>query len=401
MTERKAEKSTNRLIGALEAARWDLGLAAATVGLVLFGLVMVYSASGFQEKPYRFLVNQLQWAVLGFVVMGALRRVDYHRYAQPSVVYGLLGVCVALLVAVLFFPARNGAHRWMSIAGFSAQPSELAKIALILFLARFLAQREEEGEIGSFGVTVLPACVIAGVLAALIMKEPDLGTTLMLGVIFVALAFVAGVPMRHLLKLAPLALPVAYLFIFRVGWRWDRVLTFLHPDRDPQGRGFQVMQSLIAVGSGGVHGLGLGESKQKLYYLPEPHADFIFAVIAEELGFVGAASVVLAFGFFLWRGLRASRRAPERFGQLLGLGLTTMIMAQAFFNISVALSLVPTKGIPLPFISAGGSSLVLMLAAVGILLNLSEQGAERERGREGLKGGVKGWGAARREPRVA
>ena len=401
MTERKAEKSTNRLFGALEAARWDLGLAAATVGLVLFGLVMVYSASGFQEKPYRFLVNQLQWAVLGFAVMGVLRRVDYHRYAQPSVVYGLLGVCVVLLIAVLFFPARNGAHRWMSVAGFSAQPSELAKIGLILFLARFLAQREEEGEIGSFGMTVLPACVIAGVLAALIMKEPDLGTTLMLGVIFVALAFVAGVPMRHLLKLAPLALPVAYLFIFRVGWRWDRVLTFLHPDRDPQGRGFQVMQSLIAIGSGGVHGLGLGESKQKLYYLPEPHADFIFAVIAEELEFVGAASVVLAFGFFLWRGLRASRRAPERFGQLLGLGLTTMIMAQAFFNISVALSLVPTKGIPLPFISAGGSSLVLMLAAVGMLLNLSEQGAEVGRAGEGARGGGRGWGAGRREPRVA
>jgi cell division protein FtsW len=191
--------------------------------------------------------------------------------------------------------------------------------------------------------------------------------------------FAGGVPITQLLKLVPLPLIGVYLFIFRVGWRWDRIVAFLNPEGDPLGKGFQVLQSKIAVASGGVYGLGLAEGKQKLFYLPEPHADFIFAVIAEELGLIGAATVVLVFGFFLWRGLRVSRRAPDRFGQLLALGLTTMVIAQAFFNISVVLSLVPTKGIPLPFVSAGGSSLLFTLAAVGMLLNISRQ--EDEAGR--------------------
>jgi cell division protein FtsW len=380
---RSSDTASGGLFSGFDGLRWDLWLASSAIGLVLFGLVMVYSASGFEEGSHRLLLGQFQWAMLGFAVMALLTRIDYHHLARPGVVYGLLAVCVALLVAVLFFPARNGAHRWMRIHGWSAQPSELAKLALILFLARFLSQREDARELKSFGMTVLPACVVAGLLAALIMKEPDLGTTAMLGVIFLTVMFVAGVPSRHLLKLAPLAMVVIYWSVFRVGWRLDRVLTFLHPDRDPQGRGFQVMQSLIAVGSGGLNGRGLGDSIQKLYYLPEPHADFIFAVVAEELGVIGAATVVAVFCFLLWRGLSVSYQAPETFGRLLGLGLTTMIIAQAFFNISVVLSLVPTKGIPLPFISAGGTSLVLTLGSIGILLNISEHGGRVKRSRDG------------------
>jgi len=374
-----AENSTRGLLRTLEEVRWDLWLAVTTLGLVLFGVVMVYSASGFLASErfgstHYFLIRQIAWAALGLGAMVIAMRVDYHRYAQPAVVYGLLGVSVFLLVLTLFFPARNGAHRWITYGSWSAQPSELAKIALIIFLARFLSRREEEGEIEGFWTTMLPACAATGLLAALIMKEPDLGTTAMLGVIFVVMMFAGGVPLRQLFKLAPVLLVGGYLFIFRVGWRWDRITAFINPELDPRGKGFQVLQSLIAVGSGGVSGLGLAEGKQKLFYLPEPHADFIFAVIAEELGMIGAATLVLVFGFLMWRGLRASRRAPERFGQLLAVGVTAMIIAQAFFNISVVLSLVPTKGIPLPFVSHGGSSLLFALAAVGMLLNVSEQG---------------------------
>jgi len=373
--------STTGILGALENIRWDLWLAVTTIGLVLFGVIMVYSASGavaaerFGGAHY-FLTRQLMWVALGLGAMMIAMRVDYHYYEQPVVIYGLLGLSVFLLTLALFFPARNGAHRWITFGSWSAQPSELAKIALIIFLARFLTRREEEGEVEDFKLTMLPACVVVGLLAALIMKEPDLGTTLMLGVVFLVMIFAGGVPIKHVLKLSPLLLPAIYLFIFRTGWRWERILVFLHPERDPLGKGFQVMQSLIAVGSGGVSGAGLAEGKQKLFYLPEPHADFIFAVIGEELGLIGGATLILVFGFFMWRGFVISKRAPDRFGQLLALGLVTMIIAQAFFNISVVLSLVPTKGIPLPFVSYGGSSLLFALAAVGVLLNISRQRSE-------------------------
>jgi cell division protein FtsW len=373
-----AENSTTGMLNALEEVRWDLWLAVTTIGLVLFGVVMVYSASGaiagarFGSSSH-FLLRQLVWAALGLGVMLMAMKVDYHHYERPAVIYGLLGLSVFLLVLALFFPARNGAHRWITFGSWSAQPSELAKIALIVFLARFLVRREEEGELEDFKLTMLPACVVMGLLAALIMKEPDLGTTVMLGVVFVVMMFAGGVPLLHLLKLSPLLLPAVYFFIIREPFRWKRILVFLNPESDPQGDGFQVLQSLIAVGSGGISGAGLGEGKAKLFYLPEPHADFIFAVVAEELGLIGAATVVLVFSFFMWRGFKVSRRAPDRFGQLLALGLVTMIIGQAFFNISVVLSLVPTKGIPLPFVSAGGSSLLFALAAVGMLLNISRQ----------------------------
>jgi cell division protein FtsW len=369
-----------------EELRWDLWLAATAIGLTLFGVIMVYSASAGTKNPSAFLYGQIRWAGIGLVAMLALRRVDYHKYARPGVVYGYLGFCVVLLLLVFLFPKVNNAHRWILFKGFSAQPSELAKIALIMFLAWFLSERERDGELDNFWATVAPSAVVLGLLSVLILKEPDLGTTLVLGVIFLTMLFAAGTPAKHLYKLSPVLAAALLFLVVRVVWRWDRVLAFIDPERDPQGKGYQIMQSLTAIGSGGVHGLGFGQGRQKLSFLPEPQSDFIFSVISEELGLAGAVTLVLIFGLLLWRGLRAGFRAPDRLGMLLSIGLTTSIVIQALFNMSVALSMVPAKGITLPFISAGGSSLITALGAVGILLNISEQGVDAERRGDGERG---------------
>lgn len=373
-----AKVKTNKIFESIEEAHWDVLMACSAVGLVLFGIVMVYSASGVigQEKfnnTFYFVTRQIIWAVLGLIAMLALMKINYQRFASPTLILALLVASATLLIAVLFFAPRNGARRWITFGAFSAQPSELAKIAFIFFMAYFLARRNEDDEERVFQSTFLPAGVIAAILAALILKEPDLGTTLMIFVIFIVMMISGRVPWLHLMSLVPVALLGFYFLVMRTSWRWERMMAFLNPENDPQGKGYQILQSLYAVGAGGFSGAGLGAGKQKLHYLPEPHSDFIFAVIGEELGFIGSLAVILVFGLLLWRCLKASFGAPDRFGQLLGIGLTTMLVAQAFFNISVVLSLVPTKGIPLPFISAGGSSLLFALAAIGILLNISEQ----------------------------
>jgi len=373
-----AAKTTNKLFDAIEEAQWDMLLACSAVGLALFGLVMVYSASGAITTDkfggsFHFVFRQAAWAVAGIVAMLVLMRIDYQRYASPMLILLLLTVSVALLIAVFFFNPRNGARRWIAIGPLSGQPSELAKLAFIAFMAYFLTRRNEEGEQGSFQSTFLPAAVVAGILMALIVKEPDLGTALMIGIIFVVMMWIGRVPTWHLLSLALPVIPIGWYLLWHVGFRQKRLLAFLNPESDPQGAGYQILQSLYAVGSGGLSGAGLGSGKQKLGYLPEARTDFIFAVIGEELGFMGTVLVVVVFGLLMWRCLKASFRAPDQFGQLLGIGLTTMLIAQAFFNMSVVLSLVPTKGIPLPFVSAGGSSLLFALAAVGVLLNISEQ----------------------------
>jgi cell division protein FtsW len=372
------------LLTPFEELRWDLWLAAITIGLVIFGVVMVYSASSAAKNPNRFLFGQIAWALVGLVAMALLQRIDYHRYANPSFVYGLLGLCVLLLLVVFLFPKVNGAHRWIIFRplGISGQPSELAKLALVIFLGWFLSDRERFKELDNFWATMAPALVVLGALAALIVKEPDLGTTLMLGVIFAAMVFSAGVPMKHLYRLAPVAAVAGVLLVMKVAWRLDRVKAFLDPESDPLGKGYQTLQSLIAVGSGGTNGFGFGLGKQKLSFLPAPQSDYIFAVISEELGLYGAAALVLVFGVLLWRGLRAAHHAPDRLGNLLAVGITTAIVTQAFFNISVALNLVPSKGITLPFVSAGGTSLLMSLAAMGILLNVSAQAGGTERKRD-------------------
>lgn len=356
----------------LQIDRW---LFSATVGLALFGVVMVYSASAviaLQENhsQFHYVIKQTVWTSLGFVAMFVAMRFDYQRLNQRWIIYGLLIVTVLLLVAVFGFRPVNGARRWIRLGGFSMQPSEIAKLSLALFLARFLAQRA--GEEASFWKTFLPCFAILGVVAGLVAKETDLGTALMLAIICFTICFAAGMRPRHLVyALVPGLLFVGKMLIF-TPFRWRRLISFVDPWADQQGAGYQVVQSLIAVGSGGTHGLGFAQGRQKLLFLPFAHSDFIYAVIGEELGLIGALVVVFVFAIFLWRGMRAALRAPDRFGMLLGVGIVVGIVAQALLNMSVVLALLPTKGIPLPLISYGGSSVVPTLAGVGILLNISQ-----------------------------
>jgi cell division protein FtsW len=353
----------------------DKWLFSATVGLALFGVVMVYSASAViaqseNHSQFHYVFKQGVWTTLGFVAMFMAMRFDYQRLNRRWIVYGGLLVTIFLLLAVFAFSPVNGARRWIKFGGMSAQPSEIAKLALAMFLAYFLAKRA--GEEGSFWKTFLPCMIPLGILAGLVAREPDLGTALMLAIISMTMCFAAGVRPRHVVYAAiPGLLYVGKMVIF-TPFRWRRMATFIDPWADQQGSGYQVVQSLIAVGSGGPHGLGFAQGHQKLLFLPFAHSDFIFAVIGEELGLIGALIVVSVFAVFLWRGMRAALRAPDRFGMLLGIGIVVGIVAQALLNMSVVLALVPTKGIPLPFISYGGSSLVPTLAGVGILLNISQ-----------------------------
>ncbi|HXG68061.1 MAG TPA: putative lipid II flippase FtsW [Blastocatellia bacterium] len=353
----------------------DKTLLAIVVGLTLFGAVMVYSASAVMAQKnygsqFYFLIRQGGWAVIGLAAMALAMRVDYRLYNRRWIVFGALGVTFALLVVVLFFPAINGSHRWITWRRvISIQPSEIAKLAVVAFLAFHLEKRWNQPE--DFKLTFLPAAgVVAGVIG-LIVLEPDLGTALVVGLVLMVMVFQAGVPLRHIASLAIPAVPVLTAMLL-VPWRFERLLAFLDPWKYQMTVGYHPVQSMIAIGSGGISGVGFAEGKQKLFYLPASHTDFIFSVIGEELGLVGAATVIILFAVLAWRGLQAARCAPDRFGQLAAIGITVMLTAQAFFNISVTLSLVPTKGIPLPFISSGGSSLAISLFAAGVLLNISK-----------------------------
>jgi cell division protein FtsW len=354
----------------------DRYLFTVTALLVFIGLVMVFSASAVMAKerfgsPYTFVLKQLSWAVAGIVVMLIATRLDYRRYKHPAVVFSLLAVTTVLLLVVFLVDRSHHTHRWIHWGGFSLQPSELAKPALILFLAFFLESRTQSIE--DWRSTLLPAIGPVLVFLLLIVAEPDLGTAIACAGIAACILFVAGMQLRYFGYAFLASLPPLYFLLFRVGWRHDRVLAFLNPYADPQKTGFHIIQSLIAVSTGGLTGLGLMEGKQKLFYLPEPHTDFIFAVTAEELGLVGALLIVALFAVFLWRGARTALRTSDLFGRYLAVGITTMVVMQAFINISVVLGLMPTKGIPLPFVSYGGSSLFVTLACVGVLLNISKQ----------------------------
>jgi cell division protein FtsW len=354
----------------------DRWLFTVTAILVFVGLIMVFSASAVMAKekfgsPYTFVLKQLFWAVAGIVALIATMKIDYRRYKHPAVVFSLLAVTTILLLAVFALDRSHNTHRWIHWGGFSFQPSELAKPALILFLAFFLETRFKQIE--DWKNTLLPAVAPTVIFLLLIVAQPDLGTAIACAGITAAILFVAGMQMRYfgyafLASLLPL-----YFLLFHVSWRRDRILAFLNPYADPRGTGFHIIQSLIAVSTGGLTGVGLMEGKQKLFYLPEPHTDFIFAVTAEELGLVGSLFVVVLFAIFLWRGTRAALRTSDPFGKFLAVGITSMVILQAFINISVVLGMMPTKGIPLPFVSYGGSSLFVTLACVGVLLNISKQ----------------------------
>jgi cell division protein FtsW len=325
-------------------------------------------------SQYHYVARQGLWTLCGFAALITGMRMDYNVLRRSWLAYGLLALTVLLLMAVFAFPRINGAHRWIRFGGlFSFQPSELAKLTLSIFLARLLERRAGEEQL--FGRTFAPCVAVTGLLVVLVAGEPDLGTAMMLGVVGLTLLYTAGARLKHLGLIFVPALFGIVGMILLAPWRMKRLLAFRDPWADAQGAGFQVVQSLMAVGSGGLHGLGFAQGKQKLFFLPFAHSDFIFAVVGEELGLIGGLILLAVFGLFLWRGVRAARRAPDRFGMLLGLGIVTGIVAQALFNISVVLALVPTKGIPLPFISYGGTSTVFTLFAVGVLLNISQQGS--------------------------
>lgn len=353
----------------------DKVLFTATLLLVCTSVVMVYSASSFvsmevNDDPYLYLMKQSMWALLGLCVMPIVMRLDYRNYRQPAVIWaGFIVVSVAL-VAVLFGTPRNGATRWLGIGPLGIQPSELAKIIVIVFVAALLERRMDRIDEPSYAL--LPIGVAVALIVGLILAEPDLGTAASVLMIAGVMIFAAGLNYRYLLVGFVLSLPAAYVLLMGSEYRRRRVLAFLDPWADPLGDGYQMVQSMTAVGTGGLTGRGLMGGVQKLFYLPEPHNDFIYAVISEELGLIGATIVLVCFCVITWRGLRTGLRAPDRFGAFLAIGLTTMIAFQAFFNISVVLGLLPTKGIPLPFVSYGGSSLLINLVGMGMLLNVSQ-----------------------------
>jgi cell division protein FtsW len=344
--------------------------------LVGAGLVMVYSASAGIARAHGslinpFLVKQAIWAALGLVAMALVMHVDYRRLQRPAVIYTLLLSILALLVGVLFAPELNGTRRWFFVAGISLQPSELAKLVLIPFLAYQIDRKEDRVNHPDL---LLPYALATGLAAGLILLEPDMGTAVLLAATAFLMIFLAGLSWRYVVGIAAAALPMLWFLVISVSYRKARLFAFLDPERDPLGSGFQALQSLIAVGSGGVLGLGPGRSVQKLYFLPHPESDFIFAIVAEETGMVGALAMVGLFGVLAWRGIRAGAKAPDPFGRYLAWGLTGILVIQALLNVSVAIALLPTKGIPLPFISYGGSSLVVTLSICGVLLNLSQHG---------------------------
>jgi cell division protein FtsW len=353
----------------------DKVLFTATLLLVCASVVMVYSASALValerfQQPYLFLIKQAMWAALGFAVLSIASRVDYRLYRSDPVVWTVLGIVGAMLVAVLFSARVNGTQRWFAVGGLGIQPSELAKIACVLFTAMMLERRMHR--IDEIRYSLAPIALIAGVLVVLILLQPDFGTAMSLLLIVGVMVYGAGLSYRYFVGVLLLALPAVYVVLVSAPYRRRRLLAFWDPWADPLGDGFQIIQSMIAVGTGGVFGRGLMAGVQKLFYLPEPHTDFIFAVIAEELGLIGASAVLICFAVITWRGLRISMRAQDAFGSFLALGLTTMIAVQAYINMSMVMSMLPTKGIPLPLVSAGGSSLLINLLGMGMLLNISQ-----------------------------
>ncbi len=353
--------------------RWLFGV---TMLMVFAGLVMVFSASAIVAKERfgsetEFLRKQVLFALIGLGAMYGFMRLDYRKLNQQKLVFTTLGITSLFLVAVFFLDRSHNTHRWIKFGFFSLQPSELAKPAIILFLAHFLESRLRS--ITDLRHTLLPAILPTVVFCLLIVAQPDLGTAMTCAFITAAILFICGMELKYYGWATLIAIPPMYFLLFRTAWRARRMVAFVNPYADPQGAGFHIIQSLIAVGTGGAMGLGLMEGKQKLFYLPEPQTDFIFAVVSEELGLIGAVCFIAAFAFFCFRGLRAAWNTRDNFARILAVGITAMIGIQAFFNISVVLGLLPTKGIPLPFISYGGSSLIITLASVGVLLNITQQ----------------------------
>lgn len=353
----------------------DFILIIAMLSLLSIGLIMVYSASAIWatykfDDTFFFAKRQLLFAGVGIVAMLVIMNIDYwnwRRWAKPLII-----ICFILLLVVLIpgiGTLRNGSRSWIGVGAFSIQPSEFMKLAMIVFLAKFLSERQKY--ITSFKKGLAPSLGLVFLAFGLIMMQPDLGTgTVMVGTC-IAMIFIAGARISHFVGLGMLGVAGFVVLVISAPYRMKRITSFLDPWQDPLGSGFQIIQSLYAIGPGGLFGLGLGQSRQKFFYLPEPQTDFIFAILSEELGFIGGSLVILLFSLLLWRGIRIALGAPDLFGAFLAVGIIIMIAIQVMINIGVVTGLMPVTGITLPFLSYGGSSLTLMLMAVGVLLNIS------------------------------
>ena len=347
-----------------------------TVLLISIGIVMIYSSSAvyayerFGESFY-FLERHLLYLTIGFFATLAVMGVDYRTIRKYNKL--ILLVSLVLLVLVLI-PALSreagGARRWLRFWKFGFQPSEAVKLALVFYMADILSRRQSQ--IKSFFHGFLPPVVLLGGVVGLILLQPDLGTALLIAAIGVVMFFASGIKLSHIFGTFLVSLPILYCLIFNIAYRKNRILTFLNPWSDPRGSGFQMVQSYLALGCGGLLGVGLGHSEQKLFYLPASHTDFIFSIIGEELGLFGTASVVILFGLFVWQGMKISVHASEVFGQLLAIGIVSLVGLEAIINIGVSTGFLPTKGLPLPFISYGGTSLVFKMMSVGLLLNVGK-----------------------------
>jgi cell division protein FtsW len=343
-----------------------------TLGLVAFGLVMVFSATSAsaalgEGDPMRFLVKQGLYASVGLVLLAALTRVDYHalRRLAPLLLVGALAACVAVLLVA---PSINGAQRWFVFGPVSVQPAELAKLAVCLWVCAVMARRPAPRTLGEL---MKPVGIVVVLFGGLIVIEPDLGTTISLFLMVAGILLVSGIPLRLFALAGSFAVAAGLLAIWMEPYRRERVFSFLDPWQDAQGAGFQNVQAIIGMGSGGITGEGLGQGIQKVNFLPEAHTDMIFAVVGEELGFLGSAAVIAAFAVFAWAGFRIALQCRDPFGKRLAAGITTLVCGQAAVNLAAVLGIAPLTGIPLPFVSYGGSSLLVLLAGVGVLLNIA------------------------------
>ena len=356
---------------------FDMGLFTVATVIVVVGMVMIYSASAliatqrFGHGPYYFLIRQGLFLAAGAAAVMFLMHVNPAILQDRRVQYGALGAVALGLIVALFQSPINGTHRWIALPWFNLQPSEFAKPAMVLFLASYLSRRDER--INDLTGTLLPVGFILALFAGLILLGRDFGTATTLVLVACGMIFAAGLSWHYIVGFSLTLIPALGYFALSAAYRRERLFVFLNPESDPQGAGFQPMQSLIALGTGGFEGLGIGNGRQKLFFLPEPHTDFIFSIIGEELGFAGALALLAAFALLAWRGFRIARYSTNRFAFYAALGCTLMIVIQALINVSVALCLLPTKGIPLPLVSYGGSSLLVSLMAVGLLLNFSQQ----------------------------
>ena len=356
---------------------YDRTLFGSALMILLIGLAMIYSASAIIaaqktgiSSPYYYFLRQCIFLALGSGVMFAAMHVDLRKLSDWKFVLLAMSIAIGALIAVLFQSAINGSRRWFVAGAFQFQPAEAAKLAVVIFLATQLAKREDR--VNELGSTLLPLAGILAIPLGLILLEPDFGTAAVLGTVVMAMFFVAGVTWRKIFLFSLGGIPMVTALVLGAEYRRARVMAFLHPESDPYGSGFQVMQSLIAFGTGGMTGVGIGSGRQKLFFLPEPHTDFIFAIVGEELGFVGAVILILLFGVIVWRGWRIAWSTDEPFVRYAAVGLSFMIGVQALVNMSVSLAILPTKGIPLPLVSYGGSSLIVTMAAAGLLLNMSQ-----------------------------